>query len=153
MVYESLNDEEVKQVEFIQRRIDSTVENLSSDLKFLVELLETYKSSTKEMTNATLNELNILLKYSKGHNDVAYNLPGVFASTVSNYDLAEMRVDNQKLKNFQDVHKVTDSKRSTTYSMISSTYNEIRNSLNILAEDNQNILSKLEEIRSSADNL
>lgn len=151
MNYESLNAEDVKSIESIQRRIDSTVEVLTSDLKYLVELLQEYKESTKEMTIATLGETDILLKYSKGHNDNAYNLPGVFATTVSNYDLAEMRGDNDKLKDLQAKHKRADGNRSLVYSMISGTYNEIRTRLNLLATDNQSISAKLEDLKDSLD--
>ena len=56
MNYESLNTEDVKSIESIQRRIDSTVDVLTSDLKYLIELLQDYKSSTKEMITATLGE-------------------------------------------------------------------------------------------------
>ncbi len=151
MNYESLNTEDVKSIESIQRRIDSTVDVLTSDLKYLIELLQDYKSSTKEMITATLGETDILLKYSKGHNDNAYNLPGVFSSTVSNYDLAEMRGDNDKLKDLQEKHKRADGNRSTTYSMISGTYNEVRTRLNLLATDNQTISVKLESLKDSLD--
>lgn len=151
MNYESINAEDVKSIESIQRRIDSTVEVLTSDLKYLVELLQEYKDSTKEMTIATLGETDILLKYSKGHNDNAYNLPGVFATTVSNYDLAEMRGDNEKLKDLQAKHKRADGNRSSAYSMISGTYNEIRTRLNLLATDNQSISAKLENLKDSLD--
>lgn len=149
MTYESLNDEDVKVIESIQRRIDSTVEILTSDLKFLAEQLSSYKESTKSMTSSALQEADILVKYSGGHNDNAYNLPGVFASTVSNYDLAEMRGDNKRLKELQDQHKSFDSQRTSTYSMISGTYNEIRSRLNLLASDNQLITSKLEDLKNT----
>lgn len=151
MEYESLKPEDVKVIEAVQRRIDSTVEILTSDLKFLIELLESYKESTKAMTAAALEEANILVKYANGHNDAAYNLPGVFASTVSTYDLAEMKGDNKRLKDCQEKHQTFDAQRSSTYTMLSGTYNEVRTRLNLLAQDNQVITSKLEELKDSND--
>ena len=151
MEYESLKPEDVKTIEAVQRRIDSTVEILTSDLNFLIESLKTYQESTKQMTEAALNEANILIKYSNGHNDAAYNLPGVFASTVSTYDLAEMKGDNQRLKDFQSKHKTADEQRSSIYTMLSGTYNEIRTRLNLLAQDNQVITTKLEDLKDSND--
>lgn len=147
MVYESLDDEDVKVIESIQRRIDSTIDILTSDLKYLIDSLNEYKSATKQTIASSLNEANILLKYSNGHDDSAYNLPGVFASTVSNYDLAEMRGDNEKLKDFQEKRKKYDSKRGTIYSMISGTYNEVRTRLNLLATDNQTLSVKLDDLK------
>lgn len=147
MVYESLDDEDVKVIESIQRRIDSTIDILTSDLKYLIDSLNEYKSATKQTISSSLNEANILLKYSNGHDDSAYNLPGVFASTVSNYDLAEMRGDNEKLKDFQEKRKKYDSKRGTIYSMISGTYNEVRTRLNLLATDNQTLSVKLDDLK------
>ena len=68
-----------------------------------------------------------------------------------NYDLAEMRGDNDKLKDLQEKHKRADGNRSTTYSMISGTYNEVRTRLNLLATDNQTISVKLESLKDSLD--
>ena len=147
MIYESLDDEDVKVIESIQRRIDSTIDILTSDLKYLIDSLNEYKSATKQTIASSLNEANILLKYSNGHDDSAYNLPGVFASTVSNYDLAEMRGDNEKLKDFQEKRKKYDSKRGPIYSMISGTYNEVRTRLNLLATDNQTLSVKLDDLK------
>lgn len=149
MTYESLDEDEVDLIETIQRRIDSTTDIILSDLHALATYIKDYKESTKSMTASALSETDILLKYSKGHDDTAYNLPGVFASTVSNYDLAEMRGDNEKLKGFQDAHLKMDKKRSSLYSMISSTYNDLRTRLNLLAEDNMSITSKLEDLKDS----
>ena len=151
MNYESINAEDVKTIEAIQRRIDSTIEILSSDLKFLLDTLQDYKNTTKTMTTAALGETNILLKYSNGHDDSAYNLPGVFAPSVSTYDIAEMRGDNEKLKELQNQHQTMDSKRSTLYSMISGTYNEVRTRLNLLAVDNQTLVSKIESLKDLND--
>lgn len=152
MTYESLDEDEVDLIETIQRRIDSTTDIILSDLHALATYIKDYKESTKSMTASALSETDILLKYSKGHDDTAYNLPGVFASTVSNYDLAEMRGDNEKLKGFQDVHIKMDKKRSSLYSMISSTYNDLRTRLNLLAEDNMSITSKLDDLKDSLEN-
>lgn len=151
MTYDFLDEDEVNLIETVQRRIDSTTDIILSDLSALETYIKDYKDATKSMTSSALNETNILLKYSKGHNDTAYNLPGVFASTVSNYDLAEMRGDNEKLKDFQLAHTKMDKMRSSLYSMISSTYNDLRNRLNLLAEDNISIISKLEDLKSSLD--
>jgi hypothetical protein len=151
MTYDFLDEDEVNLIETVQRRIDSTTDIILSDLNALETYVKDYKDATKSMTASALNETNILLKYSKGHNDMAYNLPGVFASTVSNYDLAEMRGDNEKLKDFQAAHDKMDKMRSSLYSMISSTYNDLRNRLNLLAEDNISIISKLEDLKSSLD--
>lgn len=152
MTYESLKDADVKNIEALQRRIDSTVEILTSDLKFLIESLESYKESTHKMISASLQEADILVKYSNGHNDMAYNLPGVFSNTVSTYDLAEMRGDNKKLKELQDEHKSCDKQRSSSYSMISGTYSNIRSRLNLLANDNQEVTSRLEDLKDINEN-
>lgn len=146
MDYESLNKEDVNTIEAIQRRIDSTVEILTSDLQFLIESLKDYKESMKTMTASALGEADILVKYSTDSSNNAYNLPGVFSSTVANYDTGSIRNDNLKLKDFKEKHETFDNKRTSVYSMISGTYNEIRTRLNLLATDNQNITSKLEDL-------
>ena len=134
-----------------QRRIDSTTDIILSDLHALESYVKDYKESMKSMTSSALSETDILLKYSKGHDDTAYNLPGVFASTVSNYDLSEMRNDNKRLKDFQDKHEVLDKKRNQIYSMILSTYRDLKDRLNLIAQDNMAITTSLEEIKAKLD--
>jgi hypothetical protein len=151
MNYEALDSEDVDLIEMTQRRIDSTTDIILSDLHALESYVKDYKESMKSMTSSALSETDILLKYSKGHDDTAYNLPGVFASTVSNYDLSEMRNDNKRLKDFQDKHEVLDKKRNQIYSMILSTYRDLKDRLNLIAQDNMAITTSLEEIKAKLD--
>jgi hypothetical protein len=151
MNYEALDSEDVDLIEMTQRRIDSTTDIILSDLHALESYVKDYKDSMKSMTTSALSETDILLKYSKGHDDTAYNLPGVFASTVSNYDLSEMRNDNKRLKDFQDKHEVLDKKRNQIYSMILSTYRDLKDRLNLIAQDNMAITTSLEEIKAKLD--
>lgn len=151
MNYEALDSEDVDLIEMTQRRIDSTTDIILSDLHALESYVKDYKDSMKSMTSSALSETDILLKYSKGHDDTAYNLPGVFASTVSNYDLSEMRNDNKRLKDFQDKHEVLDKKRNQIYSMILSTYRDLKDRLNLIAQDNMAITTSLEEIKAKLD--
>lgn len=151
MNYEALDSEDVDLIEMTQRRIDSTTDIILSDLHALESYVKDYKESMKSMTTSALSETDILLKYSKGHDDTAYNLPGVFASTVSNYDLSEMRNDNKRLKDFQDKHEVLDKKRNQIYSMILSTYRDLKDRLNLIAQDNMAITTSLEEIKAKLD--
>jgi hypothetical protein len=151
MNYEALDSEDVDLIEMTQRRIDSTTDIILSDLHALESYVKDYKESMKSMTSSALSETDILLKYSKGHDDTAYNLPGVFTSTVSNYDLSEMRNDNKRLKDFQDKHEVLDKKRNQIYSMILSTYRDLKDRLNLIAQDNMAITTSLEEIKAKLD--
>ena len=151
MNYEALDSEDEDLIEMTQRRVDSTTDIILSDLHALESYVKDYKESMKSMTSSALSETDILLKYSKGHDDTAYNLPGVFASTVSNYDLSEMRNDNKRLKDFQDKHETLDKKRNQIYSMILSTYRDLKDRLNLIAQDNMAITTSLEEIKAKLD--
>ena len=62
-----------------------------------------------------------------------------------------MRNDNKRLKDFQDKHEVLDKKRNQIYSMILSTYRDLKDRLNLIAQDNMAITTSLEEIKAKLD--
>lgn len=146
--YTSLSDKDIKLVSTIQRRINSTIEILVSDLQYLIDNLEEYKKDMQTSIDASLVEADILTRYHGDKNSGRYNLPSVFSSTVASFDLATMRKDNERLSNATREFKDADDRRARTYTIISQTYQEIRNRLNLLANDNQGISQLVENLKS-----
>lgn len=148
-MYDNLNKEDVKIVSSSQSRINSTIEILESDLKYLSETLNMYKDYLNKNIDASLTEANIVSKYTNSQVGGSYNLPGVFSGTVANYNLNDMKSDNNNLRIAQEIRSSTEKQRNSTYSAITQTYTEIRNRLNLLAQDNVQVFTYLEGMKDN----
>lgn len=145
--YESLDKKDVDLALSTKRRIDSTVEILISDLKFLEETLGLYKDALNENVSSSLVSADIVSKYRNADTNGAYNLPGVFAGTAGSYNLMDMKKDNEKLRQTQEVEKSSEDRREASYNNISKVYSDIRSRLNLLAQDNQQLFQFIEQLK------
>ena len=141
---DTLSKSDIGIISSAEQNIIQTVNALVADSQYLASVLVQYRDALVQNVNSSVEESDILRKYNSGPSGNAYTLPGVFATTLGSYDLEKMNQDNERLEKAIQIKKESEKQRNTTFALVTQTYGDIRQKLNSLANENQQIIQYIE---------
>lgn len=144
---DTLSKSDVGIINSAEQSIIKTVNSLIADCQYLANVLVQYRDAMVQNVAASVQESDILRKYNSGPSGNSYNLPGVFATTLGTYDLEKMNQDNERLESAMQTKKESEKQRNTTFALVTQTYGDIRQKLNSLANENQQIIQYIEALK------
>lgn len=144
---DTLSKSDIGIINSAEQSIIKTVNSLVADCQYLANVLVQYKDAMVQNVTSSVQESDILRKYSSGSSGNSYNLPGVFATTLGSYDLERMNQDNARLESAMQIKKESEKQRNTTFALVTQTYGDIRQKLNSLANENQQIVQYIEALK------
>lgn len=144
---DTLSKSDIGIINSAEQSIIKTVNSLVADCQYLENVLVQYKDAMVQNVTSSVQESDILRKYNSGSSGNSYNLPGVFATTLGTYDLERMNQDNERLESAMQIKKESEKQRNTTFALVTQTYGDIRQKLNSLANENQQIIQYIESLK------
>lgn len=130
----------------LETALNSNIDKCLKEIDSLKSSVALYKESVGDYVDLSVENSDIVAKYSKANNGGTYNLPGVFASSSGSYDLDAMKADNQRIEQVKSLYNTAKNQRDTYFKMIVRAQNEMRLYLNAIARINNDIDVYLEQI-------
>lgn len=144
---ETISDDKLKLINNISKNLELTANSIEADCQYLMSIIEQYKSNMAINISSSLEEADIINKYNSEEHGNTYNLPGIFSTTAGAYDLEAMQRDNDRLADAMEKRKASESQRNTTFSLITQTYNDLKQKLNTLAINNNEVIQFIEHLK------
>ena len=144
---DTLSKSDIGIINSAEQSIIKTVNSLVADCQYLANVLVQYRDAMVQNVSSSVEESDILRKYNSGPNGNTYNLPGVFSTTLGTYDLEKMNQDNDRLEKAMQIKKDSEKQRNTTFALVTQTYGDIRQKLNSLANENQQLIQYVEALK------
>lgn len=144
---ETIDKDKLALIENIEKNLEMTANSIESDCQYLMSIIQQYKTIMAVNISSSLEEADIIKKYNSEEHGNTYNLPGIFSTTAGAYDIDAMQRDNERLSNAMQTRKESENQRNTTFSLITQTYNDLKQKLNTLAVNNSEIIQFIETLK------
>lgn len=141
----------------LKKQILASTEGSLAELDYLKSALQLYKQAVIQSIDANMEAADIIAKYcdtrEMGGMSGAYNLPGVFDSSVSHsVDVDTMKSDNERLMRNNEAKSSADKQREMAFKMIMQNYNDLKQKLGSLTQANQAIFEYIAQINEKLKN-
>lgn len=141
-----LDQKNIQVINALKDGLKNNIDKCIKELDSLKSSISLYKESANDFVDLAVEKSDTVAKYSKANNGGSYNLPGVFASSMGEYDLEAMRADNQRMIELNDLYETAENQRDTYFKMIVRAQNEMKIYLNAIARINNDMNIFLEQL-------
>lgn len=145
-VVQNIDEKNSKVIEALRTGLKNNIEKCLKEIDSLKSSVSLYRDSVVDYVDLAVEKSDIVAKYSKANNAGTYNLPGVFASSASSYDLDAMRADNQRIEQVKSQYDIAEGQKDTYFKMIVRAQNEMKLYLTAIARMNTDLEIYLEQL-------
>lgn len=148
---ENLDDRHVALLTSLRRSLTENVNKAIKEIDSLKSSVTLYGTSFNEYIDLAVEKQDCMAKYSKPVNQGnSYNLPGVFATSAGSYDIQEMRKDNARMEQLNNLTDVAEDQRDAFFKMMVRAQNEMKIYLSNIVRINNEIDVYLSQISEAA---
>ena len=120
-------------IDQMKNSLNSGLSVASKSAESIQEALKLFNDSMNDYISLKIEYQNILDKYltksSGGSNNNSYNLPGVFSSSMSSYDINAAREDNKRVTELKGLIEESERQKNYYFDALVSCFADLSNSL------------------------
>ena len=122
---QSINQKDKQILATLRRNSEKNLLRMEEDLGTMLAAVRTYREALADSLDLNVEEADIVCKYATKPTMGSYNLPSVLVGTRANYDMGEIKEDNERLENLKKMSEDARKQSNAYYDILYGAYTDL----------------------------